>query len=118
MERVTEVYQPMPDNIIRVRSGDGRKTLEVLADYKDGDHFSVRLNNAEADWLASELKSPGLLPNWIRLENEQVLRVVRNSEYRQLILSEVKGGREVPAAPVGVVLDEALNQVADALTSD
>lgn len=118
MERVTEVYQPMPDNIIRVRSGDGGKTVEALAGYKDEGHFSVRLNNAEADWLASELKSPGGLQNWIRLENEQVLRVVRNSDFRQLILSDVRGGREFSAAPVGVVLDEVLNQVVDALTSD
>ena len=118
MGELVEVYQPMPDNIIRIHSGDGGKTLEVLASYKEERHFSVRLNTAEADWLASELKSPGVLPNWIRLENEQVLRVVRNSDFRQLILSDVRGGREFSAAPVGVVLDEVLNQVIDALTSD
>lgn len=113
-----EVYQPMPENIIRIRSAGNVKTLEVFADYKEERHFSARLNNIEADWLASELESPSGLQNWVRLENEQVLRVVRNSEFRQLILSDIKGGREISAAPVGVILDEVLNKVVDALKSD
>lgn len=51
MEQITEIYQPMPDNMIRVHSGRGKR-LEVLADYKGEDHFMVRLTNAEAGRLA------------------------------------------------------------------
>jgi hypothetical protein len=115
MEPFVEVYQLMPDNIIRVHIADGGKQMEVLADYKEERHFSVRLTNSEADWLASELKSPNSLKNWIRLENEQVLRVIRNTEFRQLSLLTIRGGQEISAAPIGVILDEVLDKVVDAL---
>lgn len=115
MEQVTKVYQPMPDNLIRVHSGGGGKRLEVLAGYKEESHFLVRLTDAEASRLASELTSPSGLQNWIRLENGQVLRVVRYSEVRQLILSDIRGGREVQAGRIGVILEEVLDKVADAL---
>lgn len=116
MEQVTELYQPMPDNMIRVHSGDSGKRLEVLADYKEENHFLVRLTNPEADWLASELKSPSSLQNWIRLENRQVLRVVRSGEVRQLILSDIRDGREIQFGRIGVILDEVLDTVVDALS--
>lgn len=114
MEQFAEVYQPMPDNIIRIHTGNDSKKLEVLASYKDESHFSVRLTNSKAEWLVSELKSPHGI-NWTRLENGQVLRVVKRSEFRQLILSDIRGGREVWAAPIGVILDEVLGEVVDAL---
>jgi hypothetical protein len=105
----------MPDNLIRVHSGDGGKRLEVLANYKEEDHFLVRLTNAEAGRLASELTSPSGLQNWIRLENGQVLRVVKSGEVRQLILSDIRGGQEVQAGRIGVILEDILDKVADAL---
>jgi hypothetical protein len=105
----------MPDNLIRIQNeGDGKR-VQVLADYKDEDHFSVRLTGTEADWLASELKTPSRFQNWKRLENGQVLRVVRASEVRQLILSDIGGGREVQAGRVGVILVEVLGQVIEPL---
>lgn len=115
MAQVTEVYQPMPDNMIRVHSGDGGKRLEVLADYKEESHFLVRLTNSDAGRLASELTSPNGLQNWIRLENGQVLRVVRHGEVRQLILSDIRGDQEIQAGRTGVILEEVLDKVADAL---
>lgn len=84
----------MPDNMIRVHSGGGKR-LEVLADYKEESHFLVCLTDAEVGRLASELMSPSGLQNWVRLENGQVLRVVRCGEIRQLILSDIRGGKEV-----------------------
>jgi hypothetical protein len=87
----------------------------VLADYKEESHFSTRLTGPEANWLVSELRSPGGLQNWKRLENGHVLRVMRSGEVRQLTLSEVRGGREMPAAPIGVILEEVLGEVIDAL---
>jgi hypothetical protein len=114
MEQFVEVYQPMPDNIIRIHVESGSKKLEVLAGYKSEDHFSVRLTNSESDWLVSELKSPHDI-NWIRLENKQVLRVVRSGKVRQLILSDIRDGREVQAERIGVLLDEALDKVIEAL---
>jgi hypothetical protein len=110
-----EVYQPMPDNLIRIHVESGGKKVEVLADYKSEDHFSVRLTNSESHWLASELKSPHGV-NWIRLENKQALRVVRSGEVRQLILSDVKDGREIQSGRIGVILDEILDTVIDALS--
>jgi hypothetical protein len=115
MERIAEVYQPMPNDIIRVHIGDGSKKLEVLASYKEESHFSVHLTNSEADRLASELRSPNGLQNWIRLGNGQVLRIVRSGEVHQLILSNIRGGQEISAAPIGVILDEVLDKVVDAL---
>jgi regulation of enolase protein 1 (concanavalin A-like superfamily) len=114
MEQIAEVYQPMPDNIIRIHISDGSKKLEVLASYKEESHFSVSLTNSKADWLASELKSPHDI-NWIRLENGQVLRVIRSGEVRQLILSDIRDGQEISAAPIGVILEEVLDKVVDAL---
>ena len=115
MEQFTEVYQPMPDNIIRVHIGDGSKKLELLASNKEKSHFSVRLTYSEAERLASELKSPSVLQNWIRLENGQVLRVIKSGEVRQLILSDIKDGREVQAGRVGVILEEVLDKVVEPL---
>jgi hypothetical protein len=86
----------------------------VLADYKSEVHFSVRLTNSESNWLASELKSPHGI-NWKRLKNKQVLRVVRSGEVRQLILSEIRDGQEISAAPIGVILEEVLDKVVEAL---
>ena len=48
MSQCVEVYQPMPDNLIRIQNEGGGKRVEVLADYKDEDHFSVRLTGTEA----------------------------------------------------------------------
>lgn len=115
MEQVAEVYQPMPDNLIRIHTEGDDKKLEVLADYKDERHFTVRLTNSEADRLASELKSPNGVQNWVRLGNGQVLRVVRSGEVHQLILSDIRGGQEVSAAPIGVILNEVIDKVVDAL---
>lgn len=115
MNQPVEVYQPMPDNLIRVHAGEDVKELEVLAEYKDGAYFSVRLTVPEANWVASELRSPNGLRNWRRLENGHVLRVARSGEVRQLILSDVRGGREISAAPIGVILEEAVDKVVDAL---
>ena len=115
MAQLVEVYQPMPDNLIRVHVGDGIKRFEVLASYKEESHFSVRLTNSEADWVAAELKSPNGVQNWIRLENEQVLRVVRSGEIRQLILSDIINGREVQAERIGVILEDVLDKVVEAL---
>jgi hypothetical protein len=115
MSQCVEVYQPMPDNLIRIQNEGGGKRVEILADYKEEDHFSVCLTATEADWLASELKSPSPFQNWKRLENGQVLSVERADEVRQLILSDIRGGRKVQAGRGGVILEERLDQVIEPL---
>lgn len=112
MENLIEIYQPMPDNMIQVHISDGIKKLEIFANYKNEKRFSVVLTNSEANWLASELKSP--FNHWKRLENEQILRVVINDEIRQIIVSDIKNGKEV-MAQLGVILDDVLGKVIDAL---
>ncbi|HEV2800378.1 MAG TPA: hypothetical protein VGW12_07770 [Pyrinomonadaceae bacterium] len=114
MEQVVEVYQLMPDNIIRIHTGETGKKIEVLADYKKEKHFSARLTFSEANWLASELNSPHGI-NWKRLENQQVLRIIRRNEFRQIVLSDIIDGQEISAAPIGVILDEVLDRVIGAL---
>lgn len=49
MNQPVEVYQPMPDNLIRIHTEGDDKKLEVLADYKDEKHFTVRLTGSEAN---------------------------------------------------------------------
>ena len=114
MEQFVEVYQPMPDNIIRIHTDSESKKVEVFASYKDESNFSVCLTHPEADWLASELKLPHGI-NWIRLANKQVLRVVKIGEVRQIILSDIKAGQEIHIRPIGIVLEDVLEKVIDAL---
>jgi tartrate dehydratase beta subunit/fumarate hydratase class I family protein len=117
IEQVLEVYQPMPDNIIRVYIGDGSKKLEVLASYKEESHFSVSLTNSKAEWLASELKSSHGI-NWIRLDNDRVLRVVKSGEITQLILFNIKGGQEIQTGRIGMILEEVIDKVIDCLKAN
>jgi hypothetical protein len=109
-----ELYQPRPDNLIRIHVESDGKKLEVLADYKSEDHFSVRLTNSEANSLASKLETPHDV-NWIRLENKQVLRISKSGDARQLILSDIKDSKEVQSGKIGVVLEEVLDKVIDTL---
>lgn len=110
-----EIRQPMPDNTIQVSTSDGNKKLEIFASYDDKKRFSIVLTNREANWLASQLKSPSPLSNWIRLENEQILRVLTNGEIRQVIVSDIKNGKEEMAQKIGVILEEVLGKVSEAL---
>lgn len=97
MKDFMEIRQPMPDNTIQISTGDGNKKLEIFAGYEDKKRFSIVLTNREASRLASRLKSSSLLSDWIRLENEQILRVLTNGEVRQVIVSDVKNGKEIIA---------------------
>lgn len=115
MGEIVEISQPMPDNVIRIYSEGDNKRLKIFASYRKSEsHFSVYLTCSEANWLASEPEQPQDI-NWFQLEDKKFLRVIKNQDVRQIVLSGTQSGKEISLGLIGVMREDVIYRVISAL---